>query len=310
MRILITGGTGCLGSNLTEKYLAEGHEIFVIDNFATGHKEVLPECAGLTLQDGTIADSGLVDSCFDKFRPEFVIHSAASYKDINDWSEDTSTNVLGTINIIKASKRTGVKRIVNFQTALCYGRPQRVPIPVDHPLAPVTSYGISKTAGEQYLAMSDTNFISLRLANITGPLLSIGPIPTFYKRLKAGQSCFCSETVRDFLDMDDFFSLMDIVLEEDSPAGIYNVSTGEGHSIKEVFDIVADYLGISLDNPVPVVPPGDDDIPEVVLDPSETEKKLGWKAEIGFRDTIERMLKWYDKFGVKQIYSHLKSSSK
>jgi UDP-glucose 4-epimerase len=186
MRLLITGGAGCLGSNLVEAYLPQGHEILVIDNFATGRREVLPELPGLGVIEGTIADHDVVEAAFARFRPTHVVHSAAAYKDPGDWGEDVRTNVTGTINVVDAARRAGVERFINLQTALCYGRPERVPIPVDHPTRPFTSYGISKTAGEAYVALSDLPWVSLRLANICGPRLAIGPIPTFYKRLKAG----------------------------------------------------------------------------------------------------------------------------
>lgn len=304
MRILITGGAGCLGSSLIERYLPDGHEILVIDNFATGKREVLPPLAGLEVVEGTIADQSLVESCFARFRPTHVIHSAAAYKDPANWSEDAATNVTGTIYVARAALNAEVRRLVNFQTALCYGRPSQVPIPVDHPLAPFTSYGISKTAGEAYLLQSGLPVVSLRLANICGPRLAIGPIPTFYKRLKAGQGCFCSDTVRDFLDMADFFSLMDLVLADDAPTGVYNVSTGVGSSIKDVYDEVAAYLGITAPE-VPIVPPGSDDVPTVVLDPALTESTFGWRAEHDFRSTIRRQLAWYDRHGVTDIFSHL-----
>lgn len=305
MRILITGGAGCLGSNLIERYIPAGHEVFVIDNFATGKREVLPPVAGLTVVEGTVADQALVDRCFDQFQPTHVIHSAAAYKDPANWREDAATNVTGTINVVEAAKRHAVKRFVNFQTALCYGRPQNVPIPVDHPQRPFTSYGISKTAGEQYLLMSGLPVVSLRLANVTGPRLAIGPIPTFYKRLKAGQKCFCSDTVRDFLDMEDFFTVMEKVMADGAPTGVFNVSTGEGHTIKDIFDVVVAHLGVSLSEPVPVVPPGADDVPAVVLDPAATEAAFGWKARYGFAETIRRMLAWYDEHGISDVYSHL-----
>ena len=304
MRILITGGAGCLGSNLIERYLPQGHQVLVIDNFATGKKEVLPPVGGLDVLEGTIADERLVHECFERFQPTHVIHSAASYKDPADWTEDTATNVTGAINIAKASLTAEVQRLVYFQTALCYGRPSHVPIPVSHALAPFTSYGISKTAGESYLLNSGLKVVSMRLANICGPRLAIGPIPTFYKRLKAGQKCFCSDTVRDFLDMDDFFALMDAALKPDGPTGVFNVSTGEGHSIKDVFDAVSGYLGMAPPE-VPIVPPGNDDVPAVVLDPSETESIFGWKADIGFKETIHRQLEWYDLHGVTDIFTHL-----
>jgi nucleoside-diphosphate-sugar epimerase len=262
---------------------------------------------GLTVIVGSVADRDLVDLAFARFAPTHVIHSAAAYKDPQDWPEDTATNVTGTINVVDAARRAGVKRFINFQTALCYGLPERVPIPVTHPTRPFTSYGISKTAGEAYLAIGELPWVSLRLANISGPRLAIGPIPTFYKRLKAGQSCFCTDAVRDFLDMADFLDIMDVVLRDDAPTGVFNVSTGEGHTIEEVFDAVASYLGIVPAEPVPVVPCGADDIPAVVLDPSHTENVLGWRAKVSFAETIERMLRWYDAHGVSAIHSHLQA---
>lgn len=305
MRILITGGAGCLGSNLLEYYLPRGLEIAVIDNFATGNRELVPKLKGLNLYEGDCADENLLKKVFEEFHPTHVIHSAASYKDPSNWKVDTITNVIGSISLAKACESFGIKQIINFQTALCYGRVNQVPIPVTHPTQPFTSYGISKTAGEQFLLNSGLPVVSLRLANICGPRLSIGPIPTFYQRLKDGKSCFCSDTVRDFLDMTDFISLMDVLLyKEDSISGIFNVSTGKGYKIKDIYDVVAKYLGVSNTN-VPIVPAGEDDVAEVVLDPSETEKILGWKAKVSFEETIINQLKWYDKYGINTIFSHL-----
>ena len=306
MRILITGGAGCLGTNLVEEYLPLGHEILVIDNFATGPRDVLPTLSGIEVVDGTVADRDLIDTVFARFAPTHVIHSAAAYKNPDDWREDAATNVTGTINVIEAARRSRVDRFVYFQTALCYGRPERVPIPVDHPLRPFTSYGISKAAGEAYVTMSDLSWVSLRLANITGPLLAIGPIPTFYRRLKAGQKCFCTEAVRDFLDMSDFLALMRLVLREDSPTGIFNVSTGEGHTIAEVFDAVASCLGIRPAEPVPIVAPNTDDVSAVVLDPSHTREVFGWRAGVGLSESIARTVRWYDTHGASPIHSHLR----
>ena len=304
MRILITGGAGCLGSNIIERYFPQGYEICVLDNFATGKREVVPSQPGLTVVEGSVADADLVNRTFDKFQPTHVIHSAAAYKDPLDWQEDTSTNILGAINVAQAAAKVNVERLVNFQTALCYGRPSSVPIGVDQPTAPFTSYGISKTAGEAYLMQSGLPFVSLRLANICGPRLAIGPIPTFYKRLKAGQSCFCSDTTRDFLDMNDFLLLMDKVLDGGSAIGTFNVSTGEGRTIKDVFMAVATYLGIDPPD-VPIAPPGQDDVPQVVLDPSATEQAFGWTAKKNFEETISNQLRWYDQYGINDIYSHL-----
>jgi len=304
MRLLVTGGAGSLGSNLIEHVGDRCDAVLVVDNYATGKPQALLPRGNLTVVEGTIEDAALVDRLFGDFAPTHVVHSAASYKDPNDWVRDASVNVIGTINVVRASERAGVRRFVNFQTALCFGRPSTVPIPADHPTRPFTSYGVSKTAGEAVVQASSLDWVSLRIANVTGPRLAIGPMPAFYKRLKAGEPCSVSTTVRDFLDMSDFLSLMDLVLAS-SGRGTYNVSTGEGHTIQEVFEVVARHLGMSGATPAAVNPPGADDVAAVVLDPSETMRTFGWSAKVGFEETVLRMLRWYDEHGITDVYSHL-----
>ena len=311
MRILITGGAGCLGSNLIEHWLPESHDLLVIDNFATGRREVVP--AGverLTVVEASIADRAAVDRAFDSFKPTHVIHAAASYKDPDDWREDVATNVLGSINVAEAAKRHAVKRFINFQTALCYGVPERVPISVDHPCRPVASYGISKTAGESYVALSGVPFVSVRLASVIGPRLAIGAIPTFYTRLKAGKPVFCTTAVRDFLDMSDFLAFMDAAMKEGAPTGIFNLGPGTGHSIKDVLLAVAKATGIAAPSPIDVRPVGSDDVETVVLDPAATQAAFGWRHKVGFEDAIARMVRWYDQFGVSAIHTHLKAPAR
>jgi UDP-glucose 4-epimerase len=231
MKIFITGGAGCLGTNLIEHLLPQGHEITILDNFATGKKVVVEGIKGINLIEGSVYNKDLIFSEIKNCQPDIIIHSAAAYKNPQDWEEDTKTNVLGSIYTAQAALENGVKRLINFQTALCYGRPHQLPIPNTHPTQPFTSYGISKTAGEAFIMNSGLNAVSLRLANICAPRLAIGPIPTFYTRLKDGKSCFCSDTERDFLDISDFFSLIDIVLKNEVKSGTYNVSTGQGYKI-------------------------------------------------------------------------------
>jgi UDP-glucose 4-epimerase len=303
-RILVTGGAGCLGTNLVGRFLEQGHEICVIDNYATGRRDFHPSHAALRVHDGSIADARLITEIFASFRPTHVIHSAAAYKSPDDWAEDVATNVLGTVHVAQAARTAKVERLIYFQTALCYGRPRQTPIPIDHPLGPFTSYGISKTAGEEYALNSGIPVVSLRLANICAPHLAIGPIPTFYRRLKAGQKCFCTDAVRDFLDVSDFHALLELALQPGAPTGAFNVSTGEGHSILEVYREVARALRLAAAD-VPVVPPGADDVAAVVLDPAVTEQTFGWRAKVDFAETIRRQIAWYESHGVAKIFSHL-----
>jgi UDP-glucose 4-epimerase len=305
MRLLITGGAGSLGTNIIEHIGSQCESILVVDNFATGKQAALLPAENLEVVEMSITEREKLDILFSDFQPTHVIHSAASYKDPNDWQEDSLTNVVGTCNVVRAAEKNNVKRLINFQTALCYGRPQQVPIPITHSTAPFTSYGITKTAGEAFVLNADVSSTSFRLANVTGPRLAIGPIPTFYKRLKAGEDCSVSTTVRDFLDMSDFLSLVELALADDAPTGVFNVSTGEGHTIEEIFRLVAHHVGKPNAEPVAINPPGPDDVAQVVLDPSETEAQYRWRANISFAETISRMLHWYDINGVTDIYSHL-----
>lgn len=305
MRLLITGGAGSLGSSIIENIGDDCEKIVVLDNFATGKRASIPPKSHVDIIEGSIVDADLVNDVFSSLQPTHVIHSAASYKDPNNWIEDSRTNVIGTINVLRASEHHDVVRLINFQTALCYGRPQRVPIPVAHEMRPFTSYGISKTAGEAFVLASQVPHVSLRLANVTGPRLAIGPIPAFYKRLKAREGCSVSTTVRDFIDMTDFISLLKMTLDSSAPTGVFNVSTGEGHTILEIFRLVAEHLGMPNAEPVAINPPSEDDVAEVVLDPSVTTEVFGWKATVSFEETINKMLHWYDVHGITDVFSHL-----
>ncbi len=101
--------------------MADGHQVLVIDNYATGRRDNLSERDGLTIVEATIEDANAVDQAFEGFRPDVVVHAAASYKDPDAWGEDVRTNALGTANVVKAAKAAGVDRLLYFQTALCYG---------------------------------------------------------------------------------------------------------------------------------------------------------------------------------------------
>src|SRR5262245_16943208 len=105
MRLLITGGSGFVGSTLIDRIQPDAEKIVVIDNFATGRRDNLAEYNNLEIVEGSISDTALVDAAFDQCRPDVVVHAAASYKDPDAWVEDSLTNVLGSVNIARASQR-------------------------------------------------------------------------------------------------------------------------------------------------------------------------------------------------------------
>src|SRR5690349_17925816 len=129
MKVFVTGGSGLVGSTIIDRLLARGDEVVAIDNFATGRRDNLGPHPKLRLVEDTIVDPRIVDELIGGFRPEVVIHTAASYKDPDDWHGDALTNGVGSANIAKACKSYNVPRLVYFQTALCYGtNPREQPI--------------------------------------------------------------------------------------------------------------------------------------------------------------------------------------
>lgn len=310
MKVLITGGAGFIGSNLTDRLLARGDEVLVIDNFATGRRDNLTPHANLQIVEGTIADEDLVQKAFDGFKPQQVVHAAASYKDPNNWAEDSRTNVIGTTNIVKASQSVAVKRLIYFQTALCYGlQPIEQPITLAHPIRPDgSSYAISKTAGEYYIGLSGLDFISFRLANAYGPRNLSGPLPTFYHRLSNNKNCFVMNTRRDFIFVNDLVDVVIKALDGKGEKGYYHVSSGSDYAIKELYDATVRALGI-VNKEVEVRERNPDDVFSILLDPSKTNSDFDWKTSTSLVDGVARAIEYYKKFGISETYTHLKIST-
>lgn len=307
MRVLITGGAGFIGSHLADVLLARGDEVLVVDNYATGRRDNLAPRPKLTVVEGTIADGALVDRIFGEFRPELVVHAAASYKNPDDWQEDVGTNVLGTVNVVKASQRAKVGRFIYFQTALCYGnRPLEQPITLAHPIRPESSYSISKTAGEQYVELSGLEFLSFRLANAYGPRNLSGPLPTFFSRLTTGKKCFVMDTRRDFIYIDDLVACVMRAVEGRGSRGYYHVSSGSDIAIKDLFDVTVRTLGIELPEPVEVRPRGPDDVFSILLDPGKTNRDMDWRVSTPLEDGVPRAIRYYQQHGIAETYTHLR----
>jgi len=280
----------------------------VIDNFATSRRDTLEGRSDLELVEGTIADEDVVADVFSRIQPDVVAHAAASYKDPEAWSEDAATNAVGTANVVKAARAAGVKRLVYFQTALCYGlHPLEQPITVDHPLRPEeSSYAISKTAGEYYVRLSGLDWVSLRLANAYGPRNLSGPLPTFFQRLTTGKPCFVMETRRDFIFVQDLIDLVVKTLDGEGSSGVYHVSSGSDYAIKELFDATVKALEIELEEEVEVRPRDPEDAYTILLDPTKTNEEFGWSAQTPLEEGVAAAVEWYREHGIEQTYTHLK----
>jgi UDP-glucose 4-epimerase len=308
VKVLITGGAGFIGSHLADRLLDEGHEVLVIDNYATARRDNLTERDGLEIVEDTIEDAGAVNDAFVRFRPDFVAHAAAAYKDPEAWDADVMANSLGTVNVVKAAQANGVERLLYFQTALCYGTtPTEQPVTLGHPIRPDSSYGISKTAGELYIELSGIDFVSFRLANAYGPRNISGPLPTFYHRLTEGKGVFVMDTRRDFIYVDDLVDVVMQAIVDGTGHGHYHVSSGSDFSIKELFDAtIAALPEVELDGDVEVRPRGEDDAYTILLDPSRVNRDFGWSPKVPLEEGVRRAIEYYREYGISQTYTHLK----
>lgn len=307
MKVLITGGSGFIGSHLTERLLGRGDEVCVIDNYSTGRRDNLAPHPNLTLIEGGIENEALVSECFGDFRPDVLVHAAASYKDPHNYIADAQTNVLGTATVVHQAKRANIRRLIYLQTALCYGDPRQTPVTVDHPLNPgKSSYAISKTAAEMYIMLSGLDYISFRLANVYGPRNFSGPLPTFYHRLSQGKSCFVADARRDFVFVEDMIQILEKGIDGIGSQGVYHISSGKDISIKELFDAVVRAMNITLEKEAEIKPRSPDDVPTILLDPSKTMRDFGILPRTPLHQGVQKAVRYYAEHGVSETYTHLR----
>jgi UDP-glucose 4-epimerase len=309
MKVFVTGGAGQVGSTVIDRLLDRGDTVVAIDNFATGRRDNLKAHDRLTLVEDTIADAKAVDGLFSDFRPEVVIHTAASYKDPDDWGTDALVNAVGTANIAKASKTYGVSRLVYFQTALCYGtKPLQQPIRLDHPIDPVnSSYAISKTAGEHYVQFSGVEWVTFRLANVIGERNVSGPLPIFYERLSQGKKCFVTPARRDFCYAGDLAKVV-VRAADGEGRGTYHFSSGKDVAIRELYDAVVAAMKLN-EYPEPEVKPlGSDDAASILLDPARTFADFGDVEFTPLAKIAEVAVERWREEGVQGGYTHLKDA--
>ena len=307
MKLLVTGGLGQIGSHVAELALERGDTVVVVDNLTTGRREHLADHKNLTVVLESIANREAMQALFADFRPDAVVHAAASYKDPDDYYNDTLTNCVGGAQVVDLAKRNGAKRIVYYQTALCYGlKPMQQPIRLDHPRNPAgSSYAISKTTNELYIEQSGLDYVTFRLANVIGPRNVAGPLPIFYQRLKDGKKCFVSESRRDFVFVKD---LARVTLKacDGVGHGAYHFSSGTDVSIQELYDAVVDAMGFTEKPVADVKPLGPDDVFSILLDPSRTFQDFGAIEFTPLRTTVAEGVKYYQQHGTLGEYTHLR----
>lgn len=248
MKLLVTGGAGFIGSHLVERLLAAGDRVRVVDDLSTGKRDNLPRHEALEFIEGDIRDAGLIDRCAKGM--DAVVHLAAIASvqaSMDDPVRTHQVNFDGTLNLLEASRRHGVKRFIYACSAAVYGDTAIIPVPEETMLKPLSPYAVDKLSGEYYLlhyyrayGLAVTSF---RFFNIYGPRQDpsspySGVISIFVERLMANRpvTVFGDGTqTRDFVYVADLADLLARAAHgTEGIGGVFNVGTGARHSLLQL----------------------------------------------------------------------------
>jgi UDP-glucose 4-epimerase len=303
-RILVTGGAGYIGSHVVKALGEKGYEILVYDNLSTGHKELVLYGE---LVVGDLADIEVLDKAIKDFKPDGVMHFAASiqvHESVQKPLEYYKNNTRNTFNIVELLLKNRVRHFIFSSTAAVYGIPDsNVPVNERSPLRPINPYGASKMAVEYMLkdlssAGDDFNYISLRYFNVAGAD-NEGRIGQKYREathlitrcLKAAKGevkkleIYGADydtpdgtCIRDYIHVDDIAEAHIIALaylSESGKSDIFNCGYGHGYSVREVIKTAKEVTGV--DFPVKEAGRRPGDPPYLVADSSKMRGALSWK---------------------------------
>lgn len=295
MKILVTGGAGFIGSHVVEAYLAEGHEVRVIDNLATGRRANVP--AGARLHEVDI-HSRETEAIFAEFQPDVVNHLAAQASvkvSTTDPVHDLEVNGGGTAKVARLCVEHGVRKLIYASTGgALYGDPDFVPVPETHPIRALSPYGTSKRVGELYIELynrtAGLDYTILRYANAYGPRQDphgeAGVIAIFTGLMLAGETCTIDgdgEQQKDYVYVGDIARANLAALTMGNGQAI-NIGTGKGTSVNQIFNALAAATGNA--QPARYGPPRPGDVRNIWLDSSLAGQLLGWKHEVGIDEGI------------------------
>ena len=297
MRAVVTGGAGFVGSHVAEALLARGDEVHVLDNLSTGSREKVPNGAELHVGD-IRTDAATV---FERARPDVCFHLAAQ-ADVGTSVErpayDADVNVLGTLRVLEAARRHDAQVVFSSTGGAIYGECDG-PAPEEHERRPISPYGISKLAGEEYLLgwnrLHGTNHVGLRLGNVYGPrqesTLEGGVIAIFLDRMAADEPIQIfgdGEQTRDFVYVRDVVGAA--LAAVDHPGGIVNVGTGVETSVNELFEACRRVSGYEREAEYQPARAGE--ILHSVIDRSRARAELDWTPERTLDEGLRETWDW------------------
>ncbi len=303
MRCVITGGAGFIGSNLVEALLAAGDEVVVLDDFSTGRRQNIASFASdITLLEGDIRDEALLDEAFAD--AEVVFHQAALpsvARSVEDPASTHDVNAGGTLKVLLAAKKAGVRRVVSASSSSVYGDTPILPKVESMAPSPLSPYAVSKLAAENYCRIFPSLYgletVSLRYFNVFGPRQDpkshyAAVVPIFITRLLTGQAVTIEGDggqSRDFTFIENVVQAN--LLAASTPAasgGVFNVGVGRANTILELYEAICDVTGIDSSPHHGPVRPGD--VRHSLADISRAREILGYDPTVQMREGLEKTI--------------------
>ena len=306
MKVLVTGGGGFIGSHLVDRLLAEGKQVRVLDNFATGKREHLLDRIGdIELVEGDVqsyerAHTAMVDI-------EVVFHQAALPsvpRSVQDPLTSNATNVTGTLNVLLNARDADVRRVVFASSSSVYGANPELPKREDMATLPIAPYAVAKQAAESYCRSFTHVFgletVALRYFNVFGPRQDplsqySAVIPNFITAALDGREPVIfgdGEQSRDFTYIDNVVEANIRAMSAEGVAGAtYNVAAGERTSLNRLIELVAEITGRPLDPRYEDPRPGD--VRHSEADVSRARSELGYEPRVSLEEGLRRTIATY-----------------
>jgi UDP-glucose 4-epimerase len=308
VRALVTGAAGFIGSTLVDRLLADGHSVVGLDNFARGRATNLEHLADNPAHFFVEADIVTADlhAILDEHRPEVAFHLAAQIdvrQSVVDPQFDASVNVIGTVRLAEAARRTGVRKVVHTSSGgSIYGTPTEFPTSETVPTDPASPYAAGKVAGEIYLNtfrnLYGLDCSHIAPANVYGPRQDphgeAGVVAIFSQALLSGKptKVFGDGTnTRDYVFVDD---VVDAFVKASGDAGggqRFNIGTGVETSDRQLHSAVAAAVGVP-DDPE-FHPPRLGDLRRSCLDNGLAGRVLGWRPQVQLDDGVRRTVEYF-----------------
>lgn len=301
MLYLVTGGAGFIGSHISDRLLADGHRVRILDNFSTGKHENIPDSDGVEVIEGDVGDYDTV--CASMEQVDRVFHEAAIAsvpETVGNPLASERVNYRGTLNILEAARHAVVQRVVFACSAAVYGDLPELPKQESMPVKPLSPYAVDKLASEQacqmYTHLYGLETVSLRYFNVFGPRQDpsspySGVISIFSDLLKQGKQPTIygdGEQTRDFVYVSDVVEANIRAATAPSAAGrAINIATGGKLSINELLMMICNIKGIPFE---PQYEPGrQGDIKHSRADIHAAREYLEWQPQVGFEAGLREL---------------------